>query len=121
MGYGYQGLDPGLKVQYLLNGIRCDKLSTAVTTVGAHTDKYKKDFDVVVAFLTQYINKKAPTPSVKVASVNQTRPAKWQKTSTNNGTFKGKIELEKYSRKTITQFEWHSTNSYTSSGRKMDL
>ena len=45
--YGYQGLD------YLLNGIRCDKLSTAVATVRVHPDKYEKDFDAVVAFLTK--------------------------------------------------------------------
>ena len=98
MEYRYQGLDPVSKVQYLLNGIRCDKLSTAVATVRAHTYKYEKDFDTVVAFLTQYIDKKAPTLSVKVASVTQTRPAKRQKTSTSHGTFRGKIELKKYSR-----------------------
>ena len=57
-------------------------MSTAVATVRAHTDKYDKDFDAVVAFLTQYIDKKASTPNVKVASVTQTRPAKWQKTNT---------------------------------------
>ena len=67
MENGYQGLDPGPKVQYLLNGIRCDKLSTAVVAVRVHPDMYEKDFDAVVAFLTQYINKKAPTPNVKVA------------------------------------------------------
>ena len=72
-------------------------MSTAVATVRAHPDKYKKDFDAVVAFLTQYIDKKAPTPSVKVASVTQTRHAKWQKTSTSLGTFKGKIKLKMYS------------------------
>ena len=43
-------------------------MSTAVTTVRAHPDKYKKDFDAVVAFHTQYIDKRAPKPSVKVAS-----------------------------------------------------
>ena len=69
MEYGYQGLDPGSKVRYLLNGIRCDKLSTAVAAVRIHPDKYKKDFNAVVAFLTQYINKRSPTPSVKVASI----------------------------------------------------
>ena len=53
MKYGYQGLDPGLMVQYLLNGIRCDKLSTAVAAVRAHPDKYKKDFDAVVTLLSQ--------------------------------------------------------------------
>ena len=73
-------------------------MSTAVATVRAHPDKYKKDFDAVVAFLTQYIDKKAPTPSVKVASVTQTRPAKRQKTSASPSTFRGKFELKKYSR-----------------------
>ena len=73
-------------------------MSTEVAAVRAHPDKYKKGFDAVVAFLTQYIDKRAPTPSVKVASVTQTRPAKQQKTSASHGTFKGKIELKKYSR-----------------------
>ena len=50
------------------------KLSTAVATVRAHPDKYEKEFNTVVAFLTQYIYKKAPTPSVKVAS----KPTKQQ-------------------------------------------
>ena len=53
MEYVYQGLDPGSKVRYLLNGIRCDKLSTAAATVSVHPDKYEKDFDTVVTFLTQ--------------------------------------------------------------------
>ena len=52
MEYGYQGLDPGLKVRYLLNDIRCDKLSTAVVTVRAHPDMYEKNFNTVVTFLT---------------------------------------------------------------------
>ena len=98
MEYGYQGLDPGSKVRYLLNSFRCNKLSPAVSTVRVHLDKYKKDIDKVVAFLTQCINKRAPTPSVKVANVGQNRPAKQQKTSASGGTFKGKIELKKYSR-----------------------
>ena len=86
-----------IQVWYLLNGIRCDKLSTAVALVKVHPDKYKKDFDAVVAFLTQYIDKRTPTPSVKIASVTQTRPAKQQKTSVSCGTFKGTIVLKKYS------------------------
>ena len=63
-----------------------------------HQDKYKKNFDTVVAFIPHYIDKRAPTPSVKVASVHQTRPAERQKTSSAHGTFKGKIKLKKYSR-----------------------
>ena len=98
MEYGYQGLDPGSKVCYLLNGIRSDKLSTAVTAVRVQPVTYEKDFDAVVAFLSHYIDKRAPTPSVKIASVSQTRPTKWQKINANHGTFKGKIESKKYSR-----------------------
>ena len=60
---------------------------------------YRKDFDAVVTFLTHYINKRAPTPSVKVASVSQNRPGKWQKTGTSHDTFKEKIELRKYCKK----------------------
>ena len=52
MECGYQDLDPGLKVQYLLNSIKCDKMSTAAAAVRAHPDKYKKDFDAVVTILT---------------------------------------------------------------------
>ena len=70
-------------------------MSTAVAAVRAHPDRYKKDFDAVVAFLSQYIDRKAPTPSMKVASITQTRPAKRQKTSASCGTCKGKIELRK--------------------------
>ena len=51
-----------------------------------------------MAFLSQYFDKRAPTPSVKVAFFGQSRPAKWQKTSTAHGTLKGKIKLKKYSR-----------------------
>ena len=98
MEYEYQGLNPGSKVRYPLNGIRYDKLSTAVAAVRAHPDKYKKDFDTVVAFLTQYVDKRSPKPSVKVESVAQNRPAMWQKTNDDHGTFKGKSELKKHSR-----------------------
>ena len=98
MEYGYQGLGQVSKVRYLLNSIRCNKLSTAVTTVRAHPDKYEKDFDTVVTFLTQSTDKRSPTPSVMVASIMQTRPAKWKKSNASHGTFRGKIKLKKYSR-----------------------
>ena len=118
MEYGFQGLDTGLKVKYLLNGIRCDK--SAVITVRAHADKYEKDFYTVVAFLTQYINKRASSLSVKVASFSQIRPAKWQVTHENHGTFKGKVESKNTSGKIMTQCQWHSVSNYTSSRRKLD-
>ena len=71
---------------------------TAVATVMVHPDKYEKDFDMVVTFLKWYIHKRAPALKVKVASVSQTRPAKWQKISADHGTFKGMVEWKKYSR-----------------------
>ena len=67
--YGYQGLDPGSKVLYLLNGIRCDKLSTVVATVRVHPDKYTKNFDSAVTFLAWYINKISPMLSLNITSV----------------------------------------------------
>ena len=86
--YGYQGLDPGSKFHYLL------KMSTAVAAVKA----LSKNFDTVITFLTQYIDKQGPTPSVKVLSITHARPPKQQKTNATCGTFKGKINLKKYSR-----------------------
>ena len=56
-------------------------MSTSVAAVRAHPEKYEKDFGTVVAFLTQYINKKASTPSVKVASFTPIKATKRQKTS----------------------------------------
>ena len=73
-------------------------MSTTVNAVRAHPDMYKKDFDAVVTFLTKYINKKAPTPSVKVASIRRNRPGKRQKTYTAHFTVKEKIELNEYLR-----------------------
>ena len=59
-----------------LISIRCDKLSTAVAKERAHPDKYEKDFNTGVNFLTPYIDKRTSTPNVKIASVHQTRPVK---------------------------------------------
>ena len=66
-------------------------MSKAVATVRSHPDKCERDFDAVVTFLSHYINTRAPTPSVKVASVSQGRTAKWQKNSTIHGTFKKRL------------------------------
>ena len=63
-------------------------MSTALATVRAQPDKYEKDFDTVVTFLTQYINKRGLIPSVKVVSIAQTSLAKWQKTIATCDTFK---------------------------------
>ena len=81
-----------------MNGISCGNLFTAATTARVHSDKYEKDNNAVVTFLTQYIERRGPSPSVKLTYVAQARPAKWQKTSTSPGTFSGNIELKKYSR-----------------------
>ena len=73
-----------------------NKLSRAVAMVREQTDKYEKDFGS--CHLSHSENKTALTPNVRVSSVAQTRPAKWQKANTSHSTFKGKIEFKKYSR-----------------------
>ena len=45
---GCQRLYSGSKVHYLLNGIRCDKLSMAVAAIKAHIYKHGKDSDAVL-------------------------------------------------------------------------
>ena len=90
-------------------------MSTAVATVRANPDRYKKDFDAVVAYLSQYIDKKAPTLFVNVALVTQIRPAKRQKTSESHGTCNGKINTHE---KSITLCQWHSANSCMSYRKK---
>ena len=54
-------------------------MSTAVAAVREHSDKYEKAFNTVVTFLTQYINKREPTLSVKVTSVAKLRPTNQEK------------------------------------------
>ena len=81
----------------------------------AHPEKYKNYFDAVGVFLTHCIDKRGPTPIVKVASVAKTRTVKLQKTSAIHGTFKRKIEL-----KIMTQSQNHSDNSCMSSGTRWD-
>ena len=98
MGYGYQSLEPGQKVSYLLNGIRHNELSTVIATVWSHSDKYEQEFDAIVAFLTQNIDKQGPILRVKIISVAQSRPATKQKTIALCSTFKDQIQLKKYSR-----------------------
>ena len=93
-------------------------MSTAVAVVRAQPDKCKMDFDAVVVFLTQYIDKKAPTPSLKVAYVTQTRHAKRQKTSASHGTFRGKIELKSTPEKSMAQFQLPNASSFMNLRRK---
>ena len=59
------------------------------------------------------------TTSVKVASVGQIRPTKRKKNNPTHGILKGKIKLKKYSGRNTTEDQWHSVNSYMSSGRKL--
>ena len=46
-----------MKVHHSLNGIGCDKMSTAVTAVKTHPNRYEKDFDIVVVYLLEYEEK----------------------------------------------------------------
>ena len=75
----YQGLNPETKDCHLLNGTRYDMSSTEFVTMMAHPDKCEKDFDAVVNYFTQYIDKQGSTPNVKVASIAQARPSKRKK------------------------------------------
>ena len=93
-------------------------MSTTVAAVRAHPDRYEKDFDAVVAFLTQYIDKKTLTASNKVASVTQTRPAKRQKISTSHGIFRGLMEVKSTPEKSMTLY-LHSASSYMNSGKEL--
>ena len=120
MEYEYQSLDPGLKVWYLLNGIRYDKLSTAVAAVWAHPDKYEKDFHAVIAFLTQCMDKRAPIWSMKDASVSQTRPGKGRRPALPMALSKEILSWRSTPGKSMTQCQQHSNNSCISSGRKLD-
>ena len=47
-GYWYQGLEPGTKIDHLLNGIRCNKMSTEVTIIKARPERCEKDFDLLL-------------------------------------------------------------------------
>ena len=94
MEYGYKGPDPGTNIYHLLNGIRCDNISTAV--VEAHPDRYKMDFNSFIFYLLHCVEKCGPITSFKVVSIAQSRPAKKQKTSEACGIFDGRIKLKKY-------------------------
>ena len=95
-----------------MNGVRCDKLATAAVAAFVTQDINKKaPTAAVAAFVTQDI-KKAPIPSLKVASVAQTRPAKWQRTSAIHVTFKWMIKLKKYSKEEYDSMLSHHQQLY---------
>ena len=54
------------------------------------------------------MDKRASTPSVKVVSIDQSTPAKQQKTNASGGTFKGKIEKKNALERNTTQCQRHS-------------
>ena len=56
-------------------------LFTMFATVMAHPVNNERNFDAVIAYLSQFIKKQGPTLSIMVASITQTRPKKRLKTS----------------------------------------
>ena len=100
-------LDPTSIVQYLLNGIRCDKLFTAVTAVRANPDEYKKDFDAVVAFLTHY----------RLLSLVRSDLPRGRRQVLPMALLKRRLSQRNTPEKSITQCQWHCANSYTSFGK----
>ena len=51
-------------------------MPTTVITVNAHPDRYEKNFDTVVVYLSQYLKKQGPSLSVKVVSTTKVKPTK---------------------------------------------
>ena len=68
-------------------------MSTVVVTLKASPDKYKKDFDMAVTYLSQYTRKKGKNTDSKVSSIAQWRPMIKHKISEAHDTFKEMIEL----------------------------
>ena len=100
--YGCQGLDPGTTFLHLMNDMRCNKRSTVIVTARSHPDKCEKDFNAVVTYLLQCIEKGRPIPSIMVVSITQTRPVERQKIREANDTFKGQNDVKEYSRSGYT-------------------
>ena len=62
-------------------------MTPVITTVSAHTDTCMKDFDVVIAYHLQCVEKWGLTMNIKFASVAQERPPKKQMASEACGAF----------------------------------
>ena len=62
------------------------------------SEQFKKVGEVLPGILSEYIDNRWPTLSIKIAPIAQTRPAKQQKTGIVHGRFIGKVELTNYSR-----------------------
>ena len=60
--------------------MKCNNLSNPIVTICANHDKFEKDFDVIVAYLSQYTNKRG---KIFVAAVHQKRPQKHEKMTSN--------------------------------------
>ena len=110
-----------MKVHHVLNEIRWEKTSTEGITVKAHPDRYEKEIDAVVAYLSQYVKKWQPTMSVEVSSIAQGWPNKIQKNSETFSTIRGRSELNNTQWKNTTQCWWHIICSYMSYGIRLDL
>ena len=97
--------------------------------VALHPDKYEKDFETVVTIFTEYINKRAQTQSMKVASASEIRPAKQQKTRQIMAPSKGNFELKKHSREKFDSmsmveckqlYELHKKNGLTNGKKTLE-
>ena len=51
-------MDTRTKFHYLLNEIRCSKLSNLIAAISVSLDKYNGDFEIVVAFLLHCVSEK---------------------------------------------------------------
>ena len=54
---------------------RYDEMSPDTALVRVNPDRYEKELDTYVTYLSKYVEMSGPMKSVKVASVTQFRPA----------------------------------------------
>ena len=67
--YGYSGLDEPTKVQYLLDGVKTDKLETVKVTI-ISSAPLRSDFTKCVTLMQDYIRQdKSNQPKLQIASV----------------------------------------------------
>ena len=50
-----------MKYHHFLNGMYCDKLSNLIAAFWVDTDQFERDFNAMIAYITQNIDKKGST------------------------------------------------------------
>ena len=118
MEYGYEGLDPGLKVWYLLNGIRCDKLSTATATVRHVKIGMRR---ILMLLLPSSVNTLTREPQQLVWRLpllgRADRPSN-RRPALPVSCSKKRLSWRSIPENNMTQCQWHCASSYMTSKKK---